>query len=305
MKGFIVINAYPNGAKFYRQADRIAQELRALGVETDVFQNGEVSAWITDEGKVQTSLSETYDFCVYLDKDKYLGELLQISGLRLFNSPQAVAVCDDKMSTYLALAGQGIPLVKTISAPLCYTPSATASAAFVSRVARELGFPLVAKKSYGSFGAGVQLVRDMNELMRVETEWLYSPHFYQAFIEESKGRDVRVIVIGGRAIAAMERVAQDGEFRSNIELGGVGKTIDLPLEYAELAERVAKALHLDYCGIDLLKGADGGIVCEVNSNAFFEGLERVTGVNIAAEYAKHIYVTVKNEKNDGKALGKN
>ena len=71
MKGFIVINAYPNGAKFYRQADRIAQELRALGVETDVFQNGEVSAWITDEGKVQTSLCETYDFCVYLDKDKY------------------------------------------------------------------------------------------------------------------------------------------------------------------------------------------------------------------------------------------
>lgn len=294
MKGFIVMNAYPNGGKFYRQAERIAQELIELGVETDVFKNGQISAWITEAGEVRTSLQKEYDFCVYLDKDKYLGELLQRSGLRLFNSAQAVAVCDDKMSTYLALAGRGIPLVKTVSAPLCYTPSATLDEAFLAHVSRVLGFPLVAKKSYGSLGAGVKLVRDEVELEQTEREWLYLPHFYQAFVAESKGRDVRVIVIGGKAIAAMERVAQGGEFRSNIELGGKGNKIDLSAEYTQLTERVADVLQLDYCGVDLLEGENGGVVCEVNSNAFFEGLESVTGINVAKRYAEYIYKTVKN-----------
>lgn len=294
MSGFIVINAYPNGEKFYRQAERIASELTALDVEVDIFRNGEVSAWITEKGEVETSLQKEYDFCVYLDKDKYLGELLQKSGLRLFNSAQAVAICDDKMSTYLSLASHGIPLVKTISAPLCYTPSAVPDKAFLSQVGECLGFPLIAKKSYGSFGAGVKLVHDMQELENTETEWLYTPHFYQAFIEESQGKDVRVIVIGGEAVAAMERVAQEGEFRSNIELGGAGKVFNLSKEYKELAERVANVLQLDYCGIDLLEGKNGGIVCEVNSNAFFEGLESVTGINVAKAYAEYIYKTIKN-----------
>ena len=110
----------------------------------------------------------------------------------------------------------------------------------------------------------------------------------------SQGKDVRVIVIGGEAVAAMERIAQEGEFRSNIELGGAGKVFDLSKEYKELAERVANVLQLDYCGIDLLEGKDGGIVCEVNSNAFFEGIESVTGINVAKAYAEYIYKTIKN-----------
>lgn len=296
MRGLIVINGYPNGAKFYRQAERIAEELLNLGVAVDVMRNGEVYAWMTAEGKPKLSLTEKYDFCVYLDKDKYLGELLEKSGLRLFNSARSVAVCDDKMSTYIALSDAEVPLAETVAAPLCYTPSAKPDTAFLACVSRRLGFPLVAKKSYGSFGAGVKLVCDMQDLVEVETEWLYTPHFYQKFIAESAGKDVRVIVIGGKVAGAMERVAKVGEFRSNVELGGEGKTIDLPLSYAKLAERTATVLGLDYCGVDLLEGADGAIVCEVNSNAFFEGMERVTGNNIAKRYAEYICHTVKSAK---------
>ena len=293
MRGLIVINAYPNGEKFYRQAERIAKEFTDLNVAVDVLRNGEVYAWITAEGEAYTSLTEKYDFCIYLDKDKYLGELLEKSGLRLFNRAKAVAVCDDKMSTYIALLGAGIPLAESVSAPLCYTPSVSPDTAFLEGVATRLGLPLVAKKSYGSFGAGVRLIRDMDELKTVEKEWLYTPHFYQKFIAESTGKDVRVIVIGGKAVGAMERVAKAGEFRSNVELGGQGKSIDLPLAYKELAERAATVLDLDYCGVDLLEGADGAIVCEVNSNAFFEGLESVTGVNVAKRYAEYVYNAIK------------
>ena len=85
----------------------------------------------------------------------------------------------------------------------------------------------------------------------------------------------------------MRRIACDGEFRSNIELGGRGERIDLPKEYALVAEKVAKHLGLDYCGVDLLEGNEP-IVCEVNSNAFFEGLELATGVRIAEKYAEYI-----------------
>ena len=292
MKGLIIINAYPNGEKFYRQAERIADELRALGVATDIHRNGETYAKLTATGEIKAFAAD-YDFAVYLDKDKYLGNALTATGLRLFNSARAVEICDDKMSTYLALRGAGVRFAESIAAPLCYTPNAKADEEFLGKVAGELGFPLVVKKSYGSFGAGVRLVHGMPELIATAQEFLYEPHFYQQYIAQSSGRDIRVIVIGGKAVAAMERVAQKGEFRSNIELGGTGRKIVLPADYAQAAERAAAALELDYCGVDLLETEQGAVVCEVNSNAFFEGLEGATGVNVAKLYAEHIVKEIK------------
>ena len=175
MQGLIVINGYPNGEKFYRQAERIANELRFLGIETDVYRNGEIGAIIRSTGDVSAFVQKKYDFVVYLDKDKYLGKMLEKTGLRLFNSAAAVETCDDKMTTYLALQGVGLRLAESIPAPLCYTPNAKANENFLKTVAKELGFPLVMKTSYGSFGAGVQLVQDMAELIKTEQENLY-PH---------------------------------------------------------------------------------------------------------------------------------
>jgi RimK family alpha-L-glutamate ligase len=296
MQGLIIINGYPNGEKFYRQAERIAEELRALGVATDVLRNGEVSAMLHATGDVSALLPKKYDFAVYLDKDKYLGRLLEKTGLRLFNRAESVEVCDDKLSTYLALQGAGLPLVDSIPAPLCYTPNATADEVFLQTVVKTLGFPLVMKQSYGSFGAGVQLVKTMEELIGVEQKNLYRTHFYQRFIADAAGRDVRVIVIGGKAVAAMERVAMNVEFRSNIELGGRGEKIELFPEIAAVAERAAQSLALDYCGVDVLRSVEGCVICEVNSNAFFEGLEKTTGINVAKKYAEYIVERVKTTK---------
>ena len=286
MKGLVVMNAYPAGEKFYRQSERLALALSALGVQTETVKNGELSVLLTSDGRVETG-REKIDFAVYFDKDKYLGRALEKSGVRLFNTMDAIELCDDKALTSLALLGKGVRVVQTIPAPLCYTENALPSEAFLRRV-KTLGFPLVAKKSYGSFGAGVRLVKDENELFETDKEWLYQPHLYQKFIQESAGKDIRVIVIGGKAIAAIRRTANDGEFRSNIELGGHGEKIELDKAYQEAAERCANALGLDYCGVDLLETKDGPVVCEVNSNAFFEGLEAATGIDVAAAYAKHI-----------------
>jgi RimK family alpha-L-glutamate ligase len=289
MKGLIVMNAYPNGEKFYRQSNRIKAELELLGVQTDVLLNGEASAKLTEDGKITTA-ADSYNFVVYLDKDKYLSRLLEGAGLRLFNSASAIETCDDKMLTYLALSRKGVKIPETVSAPLCYTPNAIPQKSFLNEV-EKLGYPIVAKKSYGSFGAGVELVKNRTELEEIERKWLYVPHFYQKFVGK-KGRDIRVIVIGGQAAGAMERVAVGEEFRSNIELGGRGEKIELPEEYKLVAEKTAAIIGLDYCGVDLLEG-ETPIVCEVNSNAFFEGLEGVTKLNIAKLYAEYIVKTMK------------
>lgn len=289
MQGLIIMNAYPRGGKFYRQSGRIAEELEKLGVKTDVKLNGEVSAFLDENGTPKTELSK-YDFVVYLDKDKYLSRILEGAGLRLFNSASAIETCDDKMLTYLALKNAGLKIPETVSAPLCYTPNSVPQKAFLERVER-LGYPLVAKTSYGSFGVGVSLVKTKAELEKTEKELLYTPHFYQKFVGE-KGKDIRVIVVGGKAIASMERRAVGDEFRSNIELGGKGVKIELTEEYKTTAERASKAIGLDYCGVDLLEG-ETPIVCEVNSNAFFEGLESVTGVNVAKAYAEYIVNMIK------------
>ena len=286
MKGLVIMNAYPAGEKFYRQSERLAAALNALGVEAKTVKNGEFSVTLTADGRVTTN-GERIDFAVYFDKDKYLGRALEQSGVRLFNRMDGIELCDDKALTTLALLGKGVQVVETIPAPLCYTVGATPSEAFLKRV-QTLGFPLVAKKSYGSFGAGVRLVKDETELMETEKEWLYTPHLYQRFLSESAGKDIRVIVVGGKAIAAIRRIAKEGEFRSNIELGGSGEAIKLTEEYRVAAERCAQVLGLDYCGVDLLETADGAAVCEVNSNAFFEGLEAATGIDVAMAYAKHI-----------------
>ncbi len=296
MKGLIVINGYPSSAKFWRQGERIASELALLGIPTDVKRNGEVYALVEEGGQVCVELGDGYDFAVYLDKDKYLGRMLE-QKLRLFNSAEAVELCDDKMSTYLALLDKGVPLAKSIPSPLCYTQGATAQTDFLKKVGEALGYPVVAKKSYGSFGAGVVLVKDFSQLCEIEGEWLHVPHFYQQYIAPSAGKDIRVIVVGGKVVGSMERVAKAGEFRSNIELGGEGRRVELSPAFAEVAERAARALKLDYCGVDLLEGEDGPIVCEVNSNAFFEGLEGVTGLNIARSYAEYIRAELAKTKN--------
>lgn len=292
MTGLIVVNAYPNGEKFLRQAERIKAELCALGCTVDIVKNGEIFVVVDETANAFVDLSKKYNFVVYLDKDKYLDKALEGQGLRLFNGATAIELCDDKMLTYFALKNAGVRVAKTISAPLCYTPNATADIAFLRRVEAELSFPVVVKKSYGSFGGGVRLAKNGEELQKLADEFLRESHCYQRFIAESSGRDIRVIVIGGKVVAAMERVAKDGEFRSNIELGGEGRAIDLPNEYERTAERAACALGLDYCGVDLLQSKSGAIVCEINSNAFFEGIEKATGINVAKKYAEYILTCV-------------
>ena len=285
MKGLILNNAYYETASTRYQGERLAAELEKLGVLTDIKKNDFFGAKVED-GKLKNAIAE-YDFCIYLDKDKYVSYALEKCGLRLFNRHSAIQACDDKATTFLHLADCGIPMPKTMPGLLCYDPSAHVSADTCEVLERELGFPMVAKHCFGSLGKFVYKIDDRAQLEKMCEELKCTPHLFQKYIAESAGRDIRVIVIGGKAVAAMRRQSEV-DFRSNIELGGTGTPVEIDGELQALCEKVADLLQLDYCGIDILYGKEGYLLCEVNSNAFFGGIERVTGINIAKLYAKHI-----------------
>ena len=118
MKGLIIINAYWRAACVTEQAERLREELIAAGAEADIVRNGFLPVGVGRQGIVNEIIGR-YDFCIYLDKDKYLSRMLEKCGVRLFDSAEAIELCDDKMLTYIALAGGEVNLPDTLPAPLC------------------------------------------------------------------------------------------------------------------------------------------------------------------------------------------
>ena len=291
MKGFIVKNAYFDSPHVNYQVDRIKFELESLGVEVDVVNNG-YKLYLSSNGEVVSNL-KGYDFCVFLDKDKYLGEMLEKTGLRVFNNYKSIELCDDKMKTLLALSGSGIKIPKTLSAPLCFTSGAKLSSDGADEIINALSLPIVVKKSFSSLGKGVYLINSKEELIKTVNENAFDSKIYQEFISSSYGKDVRVICVGKKYLCSMLRYSKN-DFRSNSALGGMAEKIDIPKSFICVAESVAKILDLDYMGVDLLFGENGEpILCEVNSNAFFTTMEKTCGVNVAKAYAVHIIKSVK------------
>ncbi len=284
-QGIIVINPYQIPLESVHQANRLKDEFNALGVSVEIITDTFLRSKILDN-KIQTELNGV-DFAIYLDKDKYQSEILESLGIKLFNSHKAVRVCDDKGTTYLALLNGGLNIPKTIFGALCYNKDMPIDKPWAEQIAKNLGFPMIIKESFGSMGKGVYLANNLSELLAVMEKVKLKPHLFQEYIGES-GVDVRVIVIGGKAVCAMER-RNDSDFRSNVAQGGYGKKITLTDEFKNSAEKCALVLGLDYCGVDLLYGKDNKpYVCEVNSNAFISGIEKVTGFNVAKAYAEHI-----------------
>ena len=283
MKGVILTNPYDTSMVQQHKAQRMQQELAALGVDARVMTNDAFVAVVV-EGNAECFIDA--DFVLFFDKDKYTGELLEKCGLRLFNSASATAICDDKMLTHITLANHGIPMPATLPGALCYNPGGEISDKYLQNAIDRLGLPMVVKQCYGSYGEQVYLVHTRQELSNLLAEIKTKGYLLQHFERQSCGVDMRVIVIGGKAVCAMLR-HNDSDFRSNVALGGRATAVEIPQNIARMCEKAANVIGLDYCGVDVLLG-DTPKICEVNSNAMFEAMERVTGVNVAKLYAEHI-----------------
>lgn len=192
---------------------------------------------------------------------------LELSGLVCVNQSGALRITRDKLRSYFELGAAGLPLPPTIVA------SGSASA---SELAAELGPPpWVWKQPVGTKGQAIERVDSIPELHKLlarENRFLL-----QAFVGEAEGSDIRVLVVGGRAIAAIRRVAKPGEWRSNLYLGGATQPQELSAEMVSIAERAAATLRLGVAGVDLLPSSQGLLIAEVNGSPGLVGTHLAFG----------------------------
>lgn len=152
------------------------------------------------------------------------------------------------------------------------------------------GPPVIVKVLEGTQGVGVLLADGYGAAEAiVETlSMVGQAVLVQRFVAESRGRDLRVVVVADRVVATARRFAREGEFRSNVHRGGRAEAAEPTEAQAEVALSAARVLGLEVAGVDLLESAEGPLVMEVNSSPSIEGIERVTGVDVARAIVEHV-----------------
>jgi ribosomal protein S6--L-glutamate ligase len=199
---------------------------------------------------------------------------LAARGVRVLNPPRAVEICVDKYLTTALLDAAGLLVPPTIT---CQTAD-SALEAF-----ERLGGDVVVKPLFGSEGRGMVRVSDPELAWRTfrAIEATRGVLYLQQFIRHP-GWDLRVMVLGGRVLAAMRRTAR-GDWRTNVAQGGRAEPARLGPEEERLALRAAEVLGTPFAGVDLLPGPAGWYVIEVNAVPGWRALAPVTGVDVAAE----------------------
>jgi ribosomal protein S6--L-glutamate ligase len=145
------------------------------------------------------------------------------------------------------------------------------------------------KLQQGAQGIGTMIAETPQAVTSLlETLWAMGQDIIlQEYIAESKGRDYRAIVVGGRVVAAMRRQAKAGEFRSNLHRGGQGERIVLDKRYRLAAVAATRVMGLEIAGVDMLEGKEGPKILEINSSPGLEGVERASGVDVAGAIIAH------------------
>ena len=157
----------------------------------------------------------------------------------------------------------------------------------------------------GTQGIGVVLAETKQAAESVMQAFmgLNSNILVQEFIKEAGGADIRCLVVGGKVIAAMQRQAPEGEFRSNLHRGGSAKVVKLTASERATAVNAAQVMGLNVCGVDLLRSSRGPLVMEVNSSPGLGGIEEATGKDIAGMIIDFIEKNAKPNNNRTRGKG--
>jgi gamma-F420-2:alpha-L-glutamate ligase len=269
---------------------RFLAEGREMGIDVKVYHPEQFDLLVTSEdrrsGLIDGNLRELPDFLLprtYVIDTGYfpLAVIRQMErlGVRIFNDSASIERVSDKLHTHQVLAEHQLPTPDTMLAKFPVD---------VDLVESCLGFPVVVKTLLGVNGTGVFLIENrdaFSDLMGLISET--NPNIqliFQQYIEVSKGRDLRLFVVDGRVVAAMERRARDGGFKANYSQGGTVCEFHPDDKARDLALKTAEVLDLQVAGIDLLFMENGGYtICEANSFPGFKGLESCCKVNIPRE----------------------
>jgi RimK family alpha-L-glutamate ligase len=271
-QAWLITNAFLRAPSFQRMEEALLLAAKRADIRLTLKAN--------DAFVKSGSLDKHPDAALFFDKDVRLAQRMEASGMRLFNSAHAIGVCDDKTATSILIENAGLPQPRTIICPMTFPGVGYGDMGFLDGIAQEIGFPLVMKEGNGSFGKQVYLLQNMEQMRDKLKSIGHKPLLFQQYIKESSGQDLRVYAVGGHAVAAIHRVNR-GDFRANLELGGTATARTPTREEKNLAIAACAACGANFAGVDLLLSRDGPLVCEVNSNAHFNGLTAVTGINPA------------------------
>ena len=221
----------------------------------------------------------------------------EMMGVYPANESVAISRSRDKLRSLQLLARKGVGLPVTVFA------HKTSKAEEVIKLVG--GPPVIIKLLEGTQGIGVILGETelaaesiIQAFGGVNTNILV-----QEFIKEARGEDIRCLVVGGKVVAAMKRKGREGEFRSNLHRGGSAEKVKITPAERSTAIAAAKAMGLNVCGVDLLRSNHGPVVMEVNSSPGLEGVEKATGVDVAAKIIEFIEKNARPDKTKTKGRG--
>lgn len=261
MKAILVVNHFLRSKKFSELHNHLKATAAKMDIDLKVNTNLEL-ACKKAEG----------DFVLFWDKDVNLARRLERQGFAVFNSADSIEKCDDKARTYIELDGV-VPQPESMIAPLMFSAGCDISE-FVTTAIERLSLPLVFKECFGSFGEQVYLCNSYDEIISHITQ---KPFILQKFIGECAGEDMRIEVVGSKAVCAVKR-KNENDFRSNVTNGGTMVQCTPSQRDADNAVEACKRLGLSFGGVDILPN---GMVCEVNSNAHIINIMKATGIDTA------------------------
>lgn len=204
----------------------------------------------------------------------------------------AFTVGHDKLLTHLKLGDAKIPM------PATYLASSTEAA---KKLLQKINYPIIMKFPHGTHGKGVMYADsyESSSSMMDALAALNQPFLIQEYVETG-GVDTRAIVVGNKVVASMHRKAVQGEKRANIHAGGKGESAQLDTHSKKIAVQTAQAIGLDIGAIDMLEGAKGPQVIEVNLSPGLQGITKATKIDVAEHIAKYLYRKTQEFKEAGK-----
>ncbi|HPF77690.1 MAG TPA: RimK family alpha-L-glutamate ligase [Alphaproteobacteria bacterium] len=279
-----------SNADLAHECRRFLAEGEKMGINVKIIKPGQFDLLVTQgvrdsiliNGKAVPLPDFVFPYFNHADHGYFslaIARQLERLGVHVFNTADVIETVRDKLHTHQVLAESGIDTPDTMLAKFPVD---------MQLIEETIGFPLVVKTLNGALGIGVFLLESRSafqDLMELVGET--NPNLqliFQKFVSVSKGRDLRLFVVDGEVIAAMERRAKDGGFKANYSSGASVHEFKPDQEAIDIALKTAEVLNIDIGGIDLLFKEGGGYtICEANTFPGFKGLEKASGVNVAGK----------------------
>ena len=335
MTGWLIVNEFLNTDKFKELQELFLMAADNKGIDLKVYTNAQFMVDCGSNMVYSKWFNyEVPDFIIFYDKDIALCKAFEDMGIPVFNRSEAIEICDSKLRTaeyvrefnmgsgsdggeeddeYDSLAEEYedtaydddeydairyIRMPRTFKVPFTYENigiSTDSNFEFIDFVETQIGYPMVIKECYSSFGMGVHLANNREEAVRLISKFGNKECLIQEYIASAAGHDIRLQMVGDVCVAAMMRT-NDKDFRANITNGGVMSEYEPTEADLRVAGYVMEALSLDFAGIDLMHDdCSEPLFCEANSNAHFKNLYDLTGINAAEMMLDYIIYNLQDE----------